>query len=241
VLNAIRESTYFILLLTPVSVSKAGYIRREIRLALDMIREFDLRGAFVIPVRTQPCDPLQEELGGLSQFIDLFEDWRHGIEAISRTIPTRENTELLQQGPHAVQAALSDPAYLETLSKSLRDRFSIGVTIDNCVVKLRDLDGSVVSRKILSIRSHLKDFVACLELHFVHGCGELDPRTRCSQCGVAGMIVHGTADVGGKSPMDYNDNYVSWCVNCYWADYAFEVDYLGRGPLKFDYSTNTYR
>jgi len=241
VLNAIRESAYFILLLTPVSASKVGYIRREIRLSLDMIREFGLGDAFVIPVRAQLCQPLQDELGGLSQFVDLFPDWNHGVEALSAAIPTGERTDLLQAGPHAIQAALCNPGYIERLSGSLRDRSSIGVTLDNFLSKLRGLDDSVVSHKISAMRHRLADFAACMELHFVHKCGELDQRTVCRECGARGAIVHGSVDLGGKSPMDYNDNYVSWCSNCYWADYDFEVDYLGQGPLTFDYATNTYR
>ena len=240
VLNAIRESTYFVLLLTPISVSKEGYIRKEIRLALDMVREFELTSVFIIPVRSSPCQPLESELAGLTQFIDLFPDWVAGISSLSATIPTAEHTALLSAGPHAIQAALCDPSYLQGLATTLRDRSGIAVSLDNSLSKLKRLDVSVVSRKISSMRMRPAQFAACLELHFVENCGALDPKTVCTECGAAGTVIHGTIDIGGKSPTDYNDNYVVWCTNCFWADYSFEIDYFGRGHLRFNYKTNTY-
>lgn len=240
VLNAIRESTYFVLLLTPISVSKEGYIRKEIRLALDMIREFELARAFIIPVRSSLCQPLESELAGLTQFIDLFPDWVAGINSLSATIPTAERTALLNAGPHAIQAALCDPSYLRELATTLEDRSSIAVNLDNSLSKLKQSDAGVISRKISNIRIRAMEFAACLELHFVENCGALDPKTVCHECGATGTVIHGTIDSGGKSPTDYNDNYMAWCTNCFWADYSFEVDYFGRGPLKFNYRTNTY-
>jgi hypothetical protein len=240
ILNAIRECRYFILLLTPVSVSKDGYIRKEISLALRMIHEAAPTGGFIIPVRTHECRPLESQIDGHTQFIDLFQGWTEGIDAISKSIPTIDQERLVDQGPQAVQSALCDIQYLESLSRSLESRWSIGVTLENYLRTLRPLDPSVVSRKIQAIRQDIAEFAASMELHYRYKLGELDPATVCHRCGVHGQVVHGTADFGGLTPSDYNDNYLAWCTNCYWSYNDFEIDYLGTGPRKFDYATNTY-
>ena len=139
-----------------------------------------------------------------------------------------------------MQAALCDSNYLQQLAKSLKHRHSIGIAIDNALSILRPTDSSVLSQKIENIRRYLKDFAVCLEMHYSEHAGEIDKKTVCHVCGAKGTIVHGVVDVGGKSPMDYNDNYVVWCTNCYWCDYTFEVDYNGTGPMKFDYKTNSF-
>src|SRR5437867_12054433 len=51
VLNAIKESYFFLIMLSPTSVSKDGYIRKEVRLAFDMIAGLGLSHGFIIPVR----------------------------------------------------------------------------------------------------------------------------------------------------------------------------------------------
>ena len=43
----------------------------------------------------------------------------------------------------------------------------------------------------------LKSFSLCLQLHYVAGCGEQDPETRCTRCDALGSIIHGTIDTGG--------------------------------------------
>ncbi len=86
----------------------------------------------------------------------------------------------------------------------------------------------------------LRSFSRCLELHYLHQCGAVDPDTQCHVCDSVGGIVHGTIDMGGYTPSDYNDNYIAWCVNCNWSSYEFQIDWRGTGPAPFNYKTNTY-
>jgi hypothetical protein len=87
----------------------------------------------------------------------------------------------------------------------------------------------------------ITDFAACIELNNIHDCGRRDEKTICTECKAKGSIIHGTMDIGGFSQSDYNDNYISFCEQCFWHYYDFEIDYLGSGPLKFDYGSNIYK
>lgn len=240
VLNAIREATYFISLLTPTSVSKDGYVRKEIALALNVRAQFNLGEAFLIPVRVTECSPLASELGGRTQFIDLYPDWEAGVSAVAAATPSVYVASTMANSAFAAHQALCSDGLLKEIAEAAKSRWSIAVILENLLSRTSALDPQVVSRKSRNIRAHLRDLSACLELHFVNGCGELDPKTRCRVCGANGSIVHGALDVGGKSPMDYNDNYIVWCKTCFWSDFTFEVDYLGRGALPFNYDTNMY-
>ena len=67
VLNAIKESYFFLIMLSPVSVSKNGYVRKEVKLAFDMIRGLGLYQSFIIPVRIAECAPRREEYRPLKE------------------------------------------------------------------------------------------------------------------------------------------------------------------------------
>ncbi|MDR4468935.1 MAG: toll/interleukin-1 receptor domain-containing protein [Nitrospira sp.] len=241
VLNAIRESYFFLILVSPTSVSKDGYVRKEVKLVLNMIRGLGLERSFIIPVRLGDCRIRPDEVAGLGHYIDMFPNWSEGVSRVEALLPI--NTALPDiegASPQFVQAGLADPQLLGQKALALKDRYAISVFFDNCFRRLQDLDSELVSRKIESIRDNVKDFVASVELHFVWKCGTKDDATRCHKCGAMGAIIHGTIDIGGYSQSDYNDNYFVWCTNCYWAYHDFEIDYQGTGPLKFDYATNTY-
>jgi len=242
ILNAIRESYFFVILLTPKSVSKEGYIRKEVRQALAMIRELGLERSFIIPVRAAPCTPSPEELDGLGHFVDLFPDWSAGVTQVRALLPANPACpDIATATPLEIQANLATLAYLRTTAAALAERSTLSVFLDNCLRRLRGIAPAVRSRKIEKIERGIDAFTACLQLHFTVGCGSLDPLATCRECSAKGTIIHGTVQIGGYSQSDYNDNYIVWCTACYWASYDFEIDYHGTGPLAFDYDTNSYR
>lgn len=70
--SAIRSSRSFLVILTPNSIDKRGYLQKEIKQALD-IQDEKLEGdRYVIPVRLKPCK-IPDRLSHL-QCADLFED-----------------------------------------------------------------------------------------------------------------------------------------------------------------------
>ena len=70
--KAIRECRYCIVLLSKHAVTKRGFYQKEIRAALDVLREFPEDETFVVPVRLDDCEVRFEALREL-QYIDLFQ------------------------------------------------------------------------------------------------------------------------------------------------------------------------
>ncbi|MEZ4526802.1 MAG: toll/interleukin-1 receptor domain-containing protein [Desulfobacterales bacterium] len=77
--KAIRESSYFIALLSSKSLSKRGFVQKELKLALDILGEFSDEDVFLIPARLDDCQPEDEKLKYLN-WADLFPSY----EASSR-------------------------------------------------------------------------------------------------------------------------------------------------------------
>ena len=94
--KAIKESRFFILLLSSRSVSKRGFYQREVRLALNVLDEFPEDDIYVIPARLDECDPSFERLANL-QYVDLFPDWGVGVTKIFRALKTHERPETKSQ------------------------------------------------------------------------------------------------------------------------------------------------
>jgi hypothetical protein len=136
-------------------------------------------------------------------------------------------------------AKLCDISELRAIAEELRNRYLIEGRLKE---RLSSLPGDLKehSARLRNMQANTFDLAACLELHFTASCGELDPNTKCNSCWERGTIIHGTIDYGGYTPADYNDNYMVWCTNCFWSWYWFSIDYLGTGPLKFNYENNMY-
>ena len=76
--RAIRESDYFIVLMSRKSVSRIGYLNREIRLALDTYRNRPPGETYIIPALTEACESSFEELNELHS-VKLFPDFDEGM------------------------------------------------------------------------------------------------------------------------------------------------------------------
>jgi hypothetical protein len=81
IITSIKESTYFIALLSTNSVSKKGFVQKELKIALDLLDEFPPEDIFVIPVRVDDCQPLHEKIQYL-HWADLFPNYEEGINQI---------------------------------------------------------------------------------------------------------------------------------------------------------------
>jgi len=103
--KAIRECRYCIVLLSKHAVTKRGFYQKEIRAALDVLREFPEDETFVVPVRLDDCEVRFEALREL-QYIDLFPDWWDGFDRLlgalqlHKSEPTAEGASLLRLTSH---------------------------------------------------------------------------------------------------------------------------------------------
>jgi hypothetical protein len=81
--SAIRESHFFIALLSPNSIEKRGYVQKELREGLDMLDKIPDSQIFLIPVRIGDCEPKHERLREL-QWVDLLPDWEGGLRRLNK-------------------------------------------------------------------------------------------------------------------------------------------------------------
>ncbi len=83
--RAIEASSHFIALLSSNSISKKGYVQKELKLALDIFDEMPKTEIFLLPVRLDDCNPLDETLRGL-HWGDLFPEYKDGLDQILRVL-----------------------------------------------------------------------------------------------------------------------------------------------------------
>ncbi len=83
--QAIRESAYFIAVLSQKAVSKRGFVQRELKQALEVLDDFPESDVFVIPVRVNECSPSHERLNELHR-VDLFPSFEAGFKKVAAVI-----------------------------------------------------------------------------------------------------------------------------------------------------------
>jgi hypothetical protein len=88
--KAIRESAYFLAVLSKHAVTGKGFRHTELREALEVWREFPRGQVFLIPVRLDNCRMPVPELEELS-FADLFPDWEAGIAKLTSALGGRKS------------------------------------------------------------------------------------------------------------------------------------------------------
>lgn len=111
--NAIRNSKYFLALLSRTSVDKRGYLQREIREALELLLEVPEHHVFIIPVRIDDCIPSNPELRDL-QFVDLFPSYDGGFEKLRSFL-------MPASAPESIQAQNSGPPVTVSFNKRFGD------------------------------------------------------------------------------------------------------------------------
>ncbi len=87
--QAIKESSYFLALLSSRSISEIGYVQKELKIALGLLDEFPLNEIFIIPVRLDDCVPADERLQNL-HCVNLS-CYKDGLNQILRTIGCKKS------------------------------------------------------------------------------------------------------------------------------------------------------
>jgi len=78
--NVIKESKYFILLLSKNAIEKNTYVQEELRMALEKAENHQQAEIYIIPIRLDDCQ-ISESIQKL-HVVDLFPDWKHGFEKV---------------------------------------------------------------------------------------------------------------------------------------------------------------
>ncbi len=96
--TAIKSCDYFLALLSSQSVSKRGYVQKELKKALDILGEFPKSRIFLIPARLDDCQPIDEELKDLHR-VDLFPSYKQGLVKILQVLKPGKKAETGLEDP----------------------------------------------------------------------------------------------------------------------------------------------
>lgn len=113
---AIKDSRYFVPLISSTSVKKKGYVQRELKLALDTLEEFPESQTYIIPARLDDCEPSHHRLKEL-HWVDMFPNWNDGLNKIllsvkaDSQIPALES--LITKRPTSTPISPNETAYAE--------------------------------------------------------------------------------------------------------------------------------
>jgi TIR domain len=83
--RALKTSSHFIALLSHHSVTKRGYVQKEVRQALDILDQFPPGKIYVVPVRLDATEPAHESLRKL-HWIDVFAGYDDAIRQLARSL-----------------------------------------------------------------------------------------------------------------------------------------------------------
>lgn len=93
--KAIRNSRYFLALLSHNSVSKRGFVQAELNEALQVLKEIPESEIFIIPIRLDDCDVEQEALSDLN-WVEMWRDYDQGLARLLRVIQLGQKSEMAQ-------------------------------------------------------------------------------------------------------------------------------------------------
>lgn len=109
--KAIRESRFFICMLSKNSATRRSFFQREMKEALDILSEFPEGQIFLIPIRVEECDIPSEQLREI-QYVDFFPNWNMGLQkvlnVISRPNQVTERRQVIVSPGYEYRCAIID-------------------------------------------------------------------------------------------------------------------------------------
>lgn len=85
IVQAIKESSFFLALLSSNSVTKRGFVQRELKIALDVLDELPPSNIYLIPIRLDDCRAAYPKLQEI-QWVDLFPSYDDAISKILQVL-----------------------------------------------------------------------------------------------------------------------------------------------------------
>jgi len=83
--EAIKNSKYFIALMSKASINKTGFVQMELKQALNILDDYPESHTFILPVRLDECSPNHEKLRKI-HWLDLYPDWERGVSALMEVL-----------------------------------------------------------------------------------------------------------------------------------------------------------
>jgi len=119
IMTALKNADFVLVFLSSRSVSKRGFLRKEIRIALSLWHEKLEDDIYLIPVRLEPCQ-IPQPLKGF-QYVDLFKE--AGLEKLIRSL--EEGIKLYHKETNTTRLLDIEP--INTLPESIREQIAWGV------------------------------------------------------------------------------------------------------------------
>jgi TIR domain len=91
VLRQIEACDFILVLLSRRSVTKEGFVQREIRESIERLLNFPPDRRVLIPIRLEPCQPSHRELRKL-HYLDMFPSWDDALTKLFHSIGVRKFT-----------------------------------------------------------------------------------------------------------------------------------------------------
>lgn len=85
--NAMRESRYFISLISKHSVNQRGFFQVQLKNAIAIQEEFPESDIFIVPIRLNDCK-LENHIISELQYVDVFPNWTTGLMKILKVLKT---------------------------------------------------------------------------------------------------------------------------------------------------------
>ncbi len=137
--QAIRKSKYTLILLSVKSISKRGYVQKEVKEALATPDELPESEIFIIPTRIEECEPSHERLEDLN-WVDLFPSYEKGLRKIIQTI--RRNSEIGERIETTAQAR-EENKMIRRLAREDSRRDIGGLKVDRRALSNGAKEGSI--------------------------------------------------------------------------------------------------
>lgn len=159
--EAIRESSHVMVLLSSETLSKRGYVQKEINQALEVLSEIPPDEIYIIPVRLNNCTPRHEQLREI-QWVDLFPSYEVGFEKIVRTL---EHSGALAANPKLVGAASAQDVKSLRQYRMLFDRpaFRFPCVFEGALFEVEDATKDIAAAMVTgSLYSRNKTLLATI-------------------------------------------------------------------------------
>lgn len=119
--NAIKESQYFIILLSKNSIDK-NYVQEELLFASDIAKELPGLEIYIIPIRLDECQ-IPEEIQDL-HIVDFFPDWKVGFEVLLHALGIKKHQILPKHYWESLLTAIDQKKCIPLIGESALEYFN---------------------------------------------------------------------------------------------------------------------